>query len=129
MRIPHYLIAMALILQSLFAQTSARSIAGVWQGALLFSQGKVRVVLFVSPPRDGVYSGAMVNLDLGTASNIDLIRFANGKVGLELKDVGLKFEGILSPSGDEIKGKFTQGEASGDLTLTRGERESLQGRG
>ncbi len=125
MKIPHYTFATLLMLQSLFAQTPARSIDGVWQGALLFGQGKVRVVLYVSPPRDGVYSGAMVNLDLGTGSNIDLIRFANGKVGQELKDIDLKFEGMLSPSGNEIKGKFTQGETSGDLTLTRGsERHS-----
>src|SRR5208337_3956388 len=103
MKIPRYLIATLLILPSLFAQTSGRSIDGVWQGALLFGQGKVRVVLFVSPPRDGVYSGAMINPDSGTGLNIDLIQFANGKVGLELKDVGFKFEGMLSPSGNEIK--------------------------
>jgi len=85
MKIPLYLIATVLILQSLFAQTSPRSIDGVWQGAFLSGQGKVRVVLYVSPPRDGVYSGAMINPESGTGSNIDLIQFANGKVGLELR--------------------------------------------
>jgi predicted acyl esterase len=60
----------------------------------------------------------MVNLESGTASNLDRITFANGKVGLELKN--LKCEGTLSPSGNEIKAKFRQGETSGDLTLTRG---------
>jgi hypothetical protein len=73
----------------------------------------------VSPPRDGVYSGAMINPESGTGSNIDQIQFANGKVGLELKDIGFKFEGMLSESGNEIKGKFTQGETAGELTLSR----------
>jgi hypothetical protein len=36
----------------------------------------------------------------------------------------LKFEGTLSRSGNEIKGKFTQGETSGDLTLARGSESS-----
>ncbi len=61
----------------------------------------------------------MVDLESGTGTNIDEITVANGKLSLELKSTGLKFEGTLGPSGSEIKGKFTQGETSGDLTLTR----------
>ena len=118
MKLPHYTLATFLILQSLCAQTSARGIDGVWRGALLFGEGKVRVIFYVAPPRDGAYTGAMVNLESGTASNADLITFANGKVRMELQS--LQFEGTLSPSGDEIRAKFTQGETSGDLTLTRG---------
>jgi putative CocE/NonD family hydrolase len=120
MKIPQYLLATLLTLQSLVAQTPARGIDGCWQGALLFGQGKQRVILYVSPPREGVYSGgAIVELASGAAAKIDLISFANGKVGLEVKDAGFKFEGILSPSGDEIKGKFTAGGTPGDLTFTR----------
>src|SRR5580765_6769071 len=101
MKMPYYPLATVLILQSVLAQTSARGIDGVWQGALLFGEGKVRVIFYVAPPRDGAYTGAMVNLESGTASNLDRITFANGKVGLELKN--LKCEGTLSPSGNEIK--------------------------
>src|ERR1035441_840324 len=94
-------LATVLILQSLLAQTSARGIDGVWQGALLFGEGKVRVVLYVAPPHDGTYTGAMVDLESGTAANIDQITFVNGKFGLELR--GLKFEGTLSASRDAHK--------------------------
>ena len=82
----------------------------------------MRVILYVAPPRDGAYAGALINLESGTASNVDRITFSNGKVGLELRS--LKFEGMLSPSGIEIKGKFTQGETTGDLMLTRGSENS-----
>jgi hypothetical protein len=119
MKAPCCLLAAVLFLQSLFAQTSAKGIDGVWQGALLFGQGKIRVVLHVAPSRDGVYSGAMINLADGEASNVDLITFADSKVALELKHAGFKFAGTLSPSGNEIRGKFTQDETSGDLTFTR----------
>ncbi len=113
------MIAMVLLIGSALAQTSATSIDGAWQGALVFGQGKVRVVLYVSPSRDGVYSGALVSLPGGEADKLDLITCANGEVGLEAKDVGFRFAGTLSSSGDEIKGKFTQYGISGDLKFTR----------
>src|SRR5580658_2946878 len=123
MKTPHYALAAILILQSVFAQPSGSSIDGVWQGALLFGQGKVRLICYLSPPstgaNGGAYSGAVSNLESGKASHIDLVTYANGKLNLELKSSGLKFEGTLSSSGNEIKGRFTQGETSGDLSLTR----------
>ena len=123
MKTTQYLLATLLIPESLFAQTSPKGIDGCWQGALVFGQGKQRVVLYVSPPREGVYSGAMVELASGKAHNIDRISFANGKVGLEQRDISFKFEGTVSPSVDEIKGKFTVGETSGDFTFTRGSED------
>src|SRR5262249_36158898 len=44
---------------------------------------------------------------------------ANGTVSLGLKGTNFKFEGTVSATGNEIKGKFTRGETSGELTLTR----------
>jgi putative CocE/NonD family hydrolase len=119
MKLPHYSLATILFLSSLFAQTTPKSIDGIWQGALLFGQGKVRVIFHISPPRDGSYSGAMVNLDSGAGTKVDAITFANSKLTLELKSLGLKFQGTLSSTGDEIQGQFTEGETSGSLTLTR----------
>jgi putative CocE/NonD family hydrolase len=119
MKASNFLLTAILFLQPLFAQTSAKGIDGVWRGALVFGQGKVRVILYVAPARDGVYSGAMINLGDGEASNLDVITFANDNVALERKAAGFKFAGALSPSGDEIRGKFTQGDTSGDLIFTR----------
>src|SRR5580698_3427517 len=70
MKLPHCSLATVLLLPSLFAQTSPKSIDGLWQGALLFGQGKVRVVFHISPLRDGLYTGAMVILDLGAGDEI-----------------------------------------------------------
>jgi len=102
MKASNFLLTAVLFLQPLFAQTSANRMDGAWRGALVFGQGKVRVVLHVAPSRDGAYSGAMINLADGTASNLDVITFANDKVELELKDAGFKFAGTFSPSGDEV---------------------------
>jgi uncharacterized protein len=121
MQRPLFVLAALLLFQSLFGQDADSRIDGVWQGALLFGQGKIRVLFYLSRPRSDAdpYTGAMVNLETGTGANIDLITFANGKVRLELKSSGFKFEGTLGPSNREIRGKFTAAETSGDLTLTR----------
>jgi hypothetical protein len=123
MKKPLFALAALLIFQSLFGQDADSRIDGIWQGALLFGQGKVRVLFYLSPPSSGAdgdaYNGAMINLDSGTGSNIDLITFADGKVRLEVKSTGFKFEGTLGPSGREIQGKFTAGDTSGNLSLTR----------
>ena len=118
MKLPHYLLATVLILPCLLAQTSASNIAGVWQGALVFGQGKVPVVFYLSPMRRGTYSGAMVDVASGTGSDIE-ITLTNKKVQIDLKGSDFKFDGTLASSGGEIEGKFTQGETSGTLTLTR----------
>jgi len=108
------------MLQSLPAQTSSPGIEGFWQATFIIGQAKVRDVIHISPPHDGVSTGAMVNLPDGRGSNIDSITFASDlKVVMEHKSVGFRFDGTLSPSGNEIRGKFTQGDISGDVTLTR----------
>lgn len=119
MKASNFLLSTILFLQPIFAQTSTKRIDGVWRGALVFGQGKVPVILHVAQSRDDVYKGAMINLADGTASNLDVITVANGKIGLERNDAGFKFAGTLSSSGDEIRGKFTQGDTSGDLIFTR----------
>jgi uncharacterized protein len=111
--------ALLLIACCAFAQTSVSHLDGIWRGALLFGQGKVRTVFYLSPPRDGKYSGAMVNLESGRTATIDATATKDGKVSLDLKDLGFHFAGTLSRSGDTIQGKFTEGDTAGDLTLTR----------
>jgi putative CocE/NonD family hydrolase len=123
MKSAYYLVATLAALPCLLAQKPTPGIDGIWQGALLFGQGKIRTVFYFSSSsssgREGAYKGALVNLESGAGSSIDSITLSDGKLGLELKSLGFKFEGTLAPTGDEIRGKFTQGDTTGDLTLTR----------
>ncbi len=124
MKMHRYLLALALIFPSLFGQAASHTIEGVWKGSMVFGEGKLRVVVSVSPPHEGVYSGALVGLSSGNGYNIDSITLSNDKVGLEVKNFDdFKFEGTLASSGDAITGKFTLEGTSGELTLTR-DRES-----
>src|SRR5579863_2183226 len=119
MRLPF---AMVLLMQAAFAQPSSPSPSGtngIWQGPLLFGQGKIRVVFLLSEPSSGGYRGAMINLETGAGSNVDAASVANGRVSLEVKSDNFKFQGTLSPDGGQIQGRFTQGDAAGSLTLVR----------
>ena len=111
------------------AQTTGpnQDIAGSWQGAFVIGQGKVRSILYVAPRGEAGYTGALIDLDSGDwllgflhgAADTGPINFADGKIAFEGKSAGIHFEGTVSPSGDEIKGKFTQGETSGDVIFAR----------
>lgn len=106
---------------TVFAETSSpnQDIAGSWQGAFVFGQGKVRSILYVTPRGEAGYTGALISLESGNAFDTGPINLAEGKIAFEVKSAGIHFEGTVSPSGSEIKGKFTQGETSGDVTFAR----------
>ena len=53
------------------------------------------MIFYLWAPRDGGYSGAMVELESGTGANIDTVTFANGKLSLEMNGSVLKFEGMV----------------------------------
>jgi uncharacterized protein len=112
---------------TLSAQTTSpnQDIAGSWQGAFVFGQGKVRSILYVAPRGEAGYTGLLIDLEsedellFPGASDTGPINFADGKIAFEIKSVEMHFEGTVSPSGNEIKGKFTEGEISGDVIFTR----------
>ncbi|MBV9156479.1 MAG: CocE/NonD family hydrolase [Acidobacteriaceae bacterium] len=107
------------VLQQIVAQTPSRGIQGAWLGALVFGQAKMTRIHYFSPPHGGAYTGVVIDPDSGDGTDMDPIAFANGKLTFEVKADGYKFEGTLSPDGEEIKGKFLQGGFSADLVLTR----------
>ncbi len=91
----------------------------MWQGTIVTGEGKSSIVMYLSPVAGGQYRGGWLDLDHGGETNFSLITLANGKVSIDQKETGLKFEGTLSPSGDEINGKLIRNGASADLRLTR----------
>jgi len=98
-----------------FAQTTSpnQDIAGSWQGTFVFGQGRVRSILYVAPRSEAGYTGALIDLEsedvlfFPGASDTGPINLADGKFAFEIKSVEMHFEGAVSTSGNEIKGKFT----------------------
>ena len=77
------------------AQTTSpnQDIAGSWQGAFVFNQGKVRSILCVAPRGEAGYTGALIDLESGDdllfpgASGTGPINFADGRIAFEVKSV------------------------------------------
>ncbi|HXX56280.1 MAG TPA: hypothetical protein VEJ17_00640, partial [Candidatus Nitrosotalea sp.] len=112
---------------TLSAQTTNpnQDIAGSWQGAFVYGEGKVRAILCLAPHGEAGYTGALIDLEsedklfFPGASDTGPVKFAGDSIAFEVKSVEMQFEGTVSPSGNEIKGKFTEGETSGDAIFTR----------
>jgi predicted acyl esterase len=123
MKMTRYAVLLLLIFASLCStatgQAPTQDIAGSWKGAFIFGQGKVRSILYIGPRSEGGYTGSLIGLDSGNAFDTGPITFSAGKLTFDSKSIGMKFEGVVSPSGNELKGKFTAGETSGTVTLTR----------
>ena len=116
---PRFVLLVCVLLLSLVAQTTSRDIQGSWVGTLVFGEAKLRRIHYFSPPVDGKYTGVTIDPETGESTDLDSIKFANGKLSFESKTDRFKFEGALSPDGTEIMGKLVQGDFSADLTLTR----------
>src|SRR5215472_7494090 len=109
MPIPRLLFAAVLTASLLFVQSS---IEGIWKGVATFGEGKIKLLLYFSPANAGTSSGLLVNLDEGQGITID-------KISLDLKRIGLTFQGTLSAAGNEIKGSAKFGERTEAWSLTR----------
>ena len=107
-----------LALAWLGGQPRTPGLEGAWQGKLVFGQGERREILYVAPPKNGVYSGALIDPDTSRASPLTSIGLADDKVSFESAS-GFRFEGTLSADGSELSGKFNQGATAGSLTWVR----------
>jgi len=113
------ILAVLLLFPRLFGEEPAKTIEGVWQGTAVSGQTRQKVLLFVAPPRNGVYSGAMISPEGDSSVNLDPIHLNGNQVDFELKEWGLKFEGTLSPDGAGIKGQYMQPKSPVSFIFTR----------
>src|SRR2546421_4068547 len=84
---------------------AARSIQGIWQGALKVGALELRLIVHVSKKPDGSYSGTLDSPDQGAKGiPLDEVSLKEKAVRLEFKKGGATFEGTLKEDGSEIKG-------------------------
>jgi dienelactone hydrolase len=106
-----------------FGQTPAKDFEGSWQGTLEAGGTKLRLALAVTKSDAGVYAGKLDSLDQGATIPVDTITVNNDAVRLEVKSLGIVFEGVLNKERTELTGTFTQGGQSFPLTFKRGEQQ------
>jgi len=101
------------------ADSSPRGIEGNWQGTLVSSVGRLRLILKVSKAAHGSYTATMDSPDQRAPNlRVDTITFKDSYVHFEMNDINASFDGGLSKDGSEISGEFLQGVLS-PLVLKR----------
>ena len=113
----------SLILLLFSVPTFGQEKAETWYGILDAGAQKLRLEFRVKKNKEGTYQGAMKSLDQGNAV-VPLSRFEikDGRMIFEIKQAGASFEGKLEgkkPDEMAAVGKFKQGGAEYDMTLTR----------
>src|SRR5258708_7186233 len=125
-RIPRGIALLGITMLSLglvaFAQTSSTpsSIDGYWQGTLGAGTNKLRLALKITKSNDGKISGKFDSLDQGASFPLEAVTFDGAAFGFEIKIVGGVYTGVLSKTGAEITGMWTQtGVPAQPLNFTR----------
>lgn len=97
----------------------SQSPIGDWEGMLEAPGVKLKIIFHVAADGDQ-YSGTMDSPDQGAMGiPLSTVTFADGKLSLEAKSLGMIYEGDLATDGDNMKGVFKQGPATIPLNLSR----------
>ena len=107
-----------------FGQTPAKDFDGSWQGTLDTGSAKLRLVVTVTKSDAGAYAGKVESLDQNATIPIDTITVNGDAVRLEIKSLGVVFEGTLNKEGTEVTGTFSQADQKLPLTLKRSEQKA-----
>jgi alpha-beta hydrolase superfamily lysophospholipase len=98
---------------------SPPSVAGIWQGTLAVPTARLRLVVKLREEA-GALTGTLDSIDQGARDlPVDTIRYEGGRLTLELKALGARYEGLVAASGDAIAGAWSQGGGSLPLTFKR----------
>ena len=106
----------------------AQSPVGDWEGTLEAPGLKLKIIFHVTAEGDQ-YSATMDSPDQGAMGiPVTTTTFADGKLFIEAKNLGMTYEGALDTDGANIKGVFKQGPATIPLNLSRvkGEAPKLE---
>lgn len=90
----------------------------LWMGTLEVPGGKLRLVVHLARGADGALTATIDSLDQGANGiKVDSALFKDGKLTLDLKALGARFEGTANAEGTEVTGQWIQGGAPMPLVL------------
>ena len=90
----------------------------LWIGTLETPGTKLRLVVHLARGADGIITATLDSLDQGANGlKIDSAVFKEGKLTLDLKSFGARFEGTANKEGTEVTGQWSQGGTQMPLVL------------
>jgi pimeloyl-ACP methyl ester carboxylesterase len=107
---------------------SSASVIGTWEGTLDVGTARLRLVLHIDAPKNGVLVGRLDSPDQGaTDLPIDSLSLAGNILKFEMKSLAAIYEGKLESNGNQITGEFKQGVQAFPLTFKNTGRTATKG--
>jgi len=106
---------LVLILGSVFAWAAAQPAqtfnpVGIWVGTVSYGGVDLKIVVKISARPDGTLAATMDSPDQGVKDiPVDSVKAEAGRLQLDLKSIGGKYEGTFNAATKEIEGTWTQG--------------------
>jgi hypothetical protein len=96
-----------------------KELEGTWNGTLETAGGQMRLTLKMANQPDGTAAGTVVSVD-GSGVEIPIAMKQNAaSLTIDLPTVGASFAGVLSSTGTELTGTWTQQSVTLPLTFQR----------
>ena len=112
------LLAIALLLGNRALSQSGINAPQSWIGTLDVGAAKLRLQFDIKKDKAGILKCTMISIDQGKSKvPMDSCKIEAGKLVITSKKLSIVFEGSYTNRTTPIKGKFTQGGRSFDLTL------------
>ncbi len=127
LRVPTPLAILSAMLLVTFASADdkpkAASPVGIWLGTLKAGVIELKMAFDISKDKDDKLTAKFYSLDqTKEAIPVKGVTFADGKLALDLSDLGAKYDGTLNDKGDAISGEFVQSGMTMKLDVTRVEK-------
>jgi hypothetical protein len=102
------------------SKLAAQKLAGTWNGTLVAGAANLRLRLNITKAATGAATGTMDSLDQGVNGiPISSITQKDGKIRMEIRGIGVIYEGMLTDNDATVTGQWQQGGQSLPLTLKK----------
>jgi pimeloyl-ACP methyl ester carboxylesterase len=110
-------------------KADANRLEGTWQGSLTVGPTKLRLAFHIAKKADGSYTGTMDSIDQSAKGiPIPSLTYGDGKLKIEMKNIGGGYEGKMSADKQELEGDWKQSGVSFPLKLKRTDKAEVLNR-
>jgi pimeloyl-ACP methyl ester carboxylesterase len=95
------------------------NIEGNWQGTLIVGTNNVPLVLIIRKEEKENFAVNLVSSSQGRKVQADFVKFEDGRLQIEFRSIGGKFEGEYKDSSQKVSGKWYQGGQIFDVNLEK----------
>ena len=122
-----WIVACLLVVGSLSGASAFADEKEVWEGVLTAKGVSLTLVVNIEKSPAGELTATLDSPDQGAKGiKVNTVALDKSKLLVEIKGLGIRFEGKLNDKGTEAKGNWNQGPNSTPLTLTKKSNDEIE---